>query len=621
MNATASLENKVHILLAVWGEKFIKDFLQYGLLSLLAPLNLPSLAKAYQTKFIILTRSQDIPSFDEDLTFQTLKSTCEVEFLVIDDLISIGNHSTTLTFAFDRAIRATQDEMLRTYFILLNADYIFANGSFCGLMKYMKQGHTAICAGNFQVVESEFKPILKRYIGPNNQQMIIPPRELLKESFEHFHPVTLSSMLDQHTLHNHRANRFFMRESRHTVAGRFYLLHVLCIKPETTNYQIGSSFDYSFVPEMCLSGNIGVINDSDDYLVIEMQREEHELDNVEFGPYALKKLVANLAEWTTVTHRNNVKHIIYYHINDLSVEEKNKIKIKSDQLLQQLNNKLERLNPRPYRNHPYWVVSSFKNGTSLVKDDNSPYYPELSALDYKSKWRKLYHRLFGYPPEVNRFHFRFQEYRATRKVIKQFVSQISPENILSLYGTNDIEFMCYCGWLKRDLKIAHHYNLQSAHKKTIIEFLQGRQFARCILFVKTEDRKKIKNSLTLIKPLLAPNTEILIFIMNKNNESSTFLYDFPKKFLAEINDYVNPDYMISRITPIHSNLSILGTMMVRWINLKFNYSKKMRLLAYVLLGLPALFFTVVRNVLLGRLTHKQGYCTSIFVTLKECEYR
>ena len=58
--------------------------------------------------------------------------------------------------------------------------------------------------------------------------------------------------------------------------GRFYLMHMLCVRPEVTDFIIGSSCDYSFIPEMCPSGNVDAITDSDEYLVIEMQPRMHE---------------------------------------------------------------------------------------------------------------------------------------------------------------------------------------------------------------------------------------------------------------------------------------------------------------------------------------------------------
>lgn len=618
MSEKASVENHVHVLLAVWGEKFVADFLKFGLFSLLAPGNIPALAKAYHTKFVILTRSQDVGVFERHSAFQKLKSICEVEFIPINDLIVIGNHSTTLTFAYDRAIRQTNDAMLHTYFILLNADYIMAEGSFQGLMKYMKKGYSAICAGNFQVIENEFKPFLKRHIDSAQQVMSIQPRELLKESFQHFHPVTLASFYDENHLHNYRANRFFLRYDRQTLVGRFYLLHVLCIKPETTQYQIGSSFDYSFIPEMCPSGNIGVINDSDDYLVVEMQPKLHELQYVHFGSYDLKKLASGLAEWTTAQHRNNANHVIYYHLNDLLPEMKDKIQAKSDQFVDPLMRGLQKYKAQPCRNHPYWIgaVSAFGKVGAIHKENDNDQYLDLSPVEHMSKWRKLYYRVLGYPPSVNRLHYRWLEYQSSKAVIQKFLSGQDPDKVMALYCSNDLQFMGYGNWLKNDLKMEHHYPLQNtANLKSISETLRVKQFESCLFFVRFQDLKKIKKLLAMMRPMLVSQGKVLILVFNHKSNSSGFIHDFKKRFLLKMNYLISSDYSIVNIGMIHNNCSFLGSMMIKWINAKFDYSKKIRFLFYFFVGIPGLFFVFVRNCISRQLFPKKGHCTAIFVTL------
>ena len=61
-----------------------------------------------------------------------------------------------------------------------------------------------------------------------------------------------------------------------SLVGRFYLMHMICIRPEVAEFTIGSACDYSFIPEMCPSGNVDVVTDSDEYLVMEMQPRAHE---------------------------------------------------------------------------------------------------------------------------------------------------------------------------------------------------------------------------------------------------------------------------------------------------------------------------------------------------------
>ena len=207
------------ILLGIWGGKFIEEFLQLSLPSLLAPGNLPALASNYQTRFVFLTRTSDIPAFEENKAFQQLKAICDVEFVDIQDLIVFNNYSTTLTMVYDRAIKRTGAQMLNTYFIFLTSDYIMADGSMQGLMRYIKQGYSGICTGNYQVVEEEIKPYLLRQVNADTGVLQIKPRELIKQSMPYLHPVTIASLYEQRATHNYNANRFFTRLDNHVLAG------------------------------------------------------------------------------------------------------------------------------------------------------------------------------------------------------------------------------------------------------------------------------------------------------------------------------------------------------------------------------------------------------------------
>lgn len=617
---SSPVENNVHILLAVWGEKFITDFLQFGLLSLLAPGNVPAMAKAYKTTFVFLTRADDVEVFMQDPSFQKLKTICDIQFIAVDELIVMGNHSTTITFAYDKAIRQAGQGMLNTYFVFLTADYIMADGSFEGLIRYMKKGYSGIYAGNFQVIESDIKPFLQGYIDTVDCVMQIQPRELLKESFKFFHSITLASLYEERHLHNDLVNRFFLRYDKNTLLGRFYLLHMLCIKPETVDYQVGASCDYSFIPEMCPSGNVAIINDSDDYLVIEMQSKDHELNNVQLGPYDFKKLVRMLAEWTTARHRENVKQAIFYHTGDLSPETKEKIKIQSDQFIDVLTRGLQNYKVQPYRNHPYWIgaVNVFNETRAIIKKSNSSHSFDLPFLIQSKKNINFVNRFMGSPPSVNRWHYRWLEYQLTKGVMQKFVLSHNPDRILTLYQSNEPEFMGYCRWLKQDFKMEHHYHLHSmVNTKSIFQSLQKKQFESCLFFIRSQDLKEIKSALAIIKSILGIKGKILIFILNGHQAYPVFLHDFKQDFasrISELNDY---DYRVADIILVKNNLSLLGSFMSRWINKRFEHSKRLRLFLYFLIGLSSSFFVFIRNCFSRKFISEKDFCTSMFVMLSD----
>lgn len=607
------------ILLGVWGEKYIKDFLQLSLLSLLAPGNIPALSKAYKTKFIFLTRSYDMGVFESEPAFQKLKQYCEIEFIPINDLIVIGNYSTTLTLAFDRAIKHTGEKMLETYFIFLTSDYIMANGSFEGLMRYMSKGYSGICAGNFQVVQEDIEPYLLSQINHDKLTIEISPRDLVKQSLEHLHPITTTSFYDQTVVHNYKANRFYCRPDPETLAGRFYLLHMLCIKPETMNYQIKSSCDYSFIPEMCPSGNIGIITDSDDYLVVEVQSRDHELGYIHWGAYNLKKLVTVLAEWTTKQHRENAQHTIFYHANELSLTKKTAIDAELQTFINSISKHLNHHECQPHRHHPYWIgaVELFDQYQELLKDHHDYDFLNLNPLNSMSKRRKLFYRLFGLPPDVYPWHYRWNSYRQVRDILEKDIHAAGANHTVVLYDSFQTSFMRYCHWLKEALGLEHHYNMQNLSlSKMTMANLKQKSFTLCVLFIRLSDLKNLRNTFIVIKNLLAENGKLIVCIPNTKNQYPRVIYDFPREFGFTMNYLVNPHFKISNVATIQDNMTFYGSLAIDQVQRYADYDKKLNFITYLALAMPAAIAIIAKNIISAILKRKpKGHCTDILVNM------
>src|SRR6266516_2456890 len=124
----ASLE--FEILIPIWGERYIRRFADLGLRTLLAPGNIPWLARHHRVHFTILTAAASMPYFDTHAAFRPLAGLVEIRFVQIDDLIATDtpNYSAILTRAFNRAM-AISPNMLGRNFIYLVGDLIFADGA------------------------------------------------------------------------------------------------------------------------------------------------------------------------------------------------------------------------------------------------------------------------------------------------------------------------------------------------------------------------------------------------------------------------------------------------------------------------------------------------------------
>jgi hypothetical protein len=296
---------KVTYLLAVWGEQYIRQFMDLSLRSLLAQGNIPGLSEHTESTFIFLTCRRDRKVFAEHPMYKRLERYCRVEFVIIDDLIFSGNYSATLTLAYERGMRHAGADMLSTYFIYLVADYVMADGSMMNLLPHMQHGVSGITAGNFQAVEEDMLESFKMRMDERTGVLTLPPRELMAMTLTHLHPLTVANIVNQGFSHTEHTNRMFWRTDDNTLIGRFYLRHMLCIKPEIDDYVIGASCDYSYIAEMCPSGNIVHIADSDEYCVIELQPYAHEQNFIKPGAFKRDSMVRALSKWVTPVHRDN----------------------------------------------------------------------------------------------------------------------------------------------------------------------------------------------------------------------------------------------------------------------------------------------------------------------------
>jgi hypothetical protein len=131
----------VKLLLPVWGHRYVSQFLEVGLPTLMAPGNVPALAKALPCEFEILTSAADETYIRQHPAFLRLAGICNAVVRTIDHLITVGNNSTTLTLVYAEAIRAAGLAMLDTCFMFLVSDYVIADGSLANVLARVQGGH------------------------------------------------------------------------------------------------------------------------------------------------------------------------------------------------------------------------------------------------------------------------------------------------------------------------------------------------------------------------------------------------------------------------------------------------------------------------------------------------
>ena len=274
-----------------------------------------------------------------------------------------------------------------------------------------------------------------RIFDKGEPAIVLPPRELIGWAFKYLHPMTIANTVNFPLCHSEHSNRLFWRVDETTLIGRFYLMHMICIRPEVTDFVIGSSCDYSFMPEMCPSDNVHVMTDSDEYVVVEMQKRGHESNFVRLGPVDPAMLVNSLAEWTTARHRANAHSVVVFHTGDRSAKLAEMV-AESKDYIEAIEEKLPA--PQPHRNHPYWI-GAITAHLAATKRNRKDAGVALEGIQTEtSGYRSLLYRgrdlVFGRIPNVRRAHPRWADYKVIVGLAERHFS-VGQKRILIVSGT------------------------------------------------------------------------------------------------------------------------------------------------------------------------------------------
>ena len=505
----------VRLLLPVWGYRYVRQFLEFSLPTMLAAGNLPALAHALPCTFVLLTSRDDAEFIADHPGYRLLSSVCRTEIQPIDDLITGDNYSTTITLAYERAVRETGLDMLDTCFLFLISDYLVADGSFRNVLSRIMAGASGVFAGNFQIVQEDAALEFHAMFEGDGPELTIPPRELMRWALRHLHPMTAANTVNFPLSHTAHTNRLFWRVDRDTLIGRFYLMHMIGIRPEITDFVIGSSCDYSFMPEMCPSGAIDVLTDSDEYLVVEMQPRGHERGFLRMGTFHPAALAETLSEWTTARHRENVRSTLVFHAENLPDALPADIR-EADRFIELVGAKLSKA-PQPHRDHPYWIGAIAAHRWSLKRiAESRGAAASAPPPEARKPWtlsriiRELRVLLFGRPPYVCPWHPRWPDYRVLLGRLQTLLSQ-TPGTLL-IVGQNTVYLKGWVAKLTRDVRVVQTSELLDLGRRQYTALVKS--FQGAFILIGENELELCGELVERLLPLVADDGFLIFAVIN-----------------------------------------------------------------------------------------------------------
>ena len=612
-----AMRPKVKFLVTVWGDSYIEQFATFALPSFLAPGNLPALNKVTDLEVIILTSAGSVSIFSQKASFQQLGRICDVRFIEIDDLITSGAYGVTLTLAYARGVMESGNDMANTYFVFMNSDFVLADGSLSNLAKYILDGQSVVVAPSFRATSEELEPRLLTFVDQLSMALTISARRLVSLALGHMHPTTIAKIVNQDFCHSVEPNQFFWQVDDQTILGRFYLIFMLCLKPERVISKINSFCDYGFIPQFCPSRNMILMDDSDEFFMLELSKRTQENFLLRPGRQSVHEIAQSLSNWTTREHRLSAEHNLVFHAEDIPAETE-KFKTCAETFITDISKHLKE--PMSHEYHNYWLTGinhwqrlrREKNRSDLPPEIED--HPRMRTHQYKKTHIRLLNWLHpllgGTIPNLRPWHYAWHDFRVLKEHLRRILSQKETRILFISDGQSPLEHV----FPLEDSRIfrinIRHFLSRSYQWKSD----EHAEFTYVFCYLPRRELLSLRRIFEQVLPHIAKNGEMISFV--RDNAPEYMFRNFSRELMDNI-AYILPTCMYA------TSVSFSGGFIKHSIRIyisrlaAFFYRYKLKSLFLVVPAVAVLCILSILNnlyqVIAGRDNRYVNYCSSFLI--------
>jgi hypothetical protein len=390
--ARAELERpprSAKMLIPVWGERYISNFCELCLPSLLAPRNLPAFVAESELEVVVLTRQADIGLFLAAPSYQRLARLVPVRFIAIDDILTAVFDPTpqhtaamALTHAYFRGIRSCGDRATATDLIFWNGDFVAADGTFAALAEAIRAGSRCTMAPSLRA-HLGAKAELAAQIGSIKDVLSIAARPLVGIALRNLHPTTQAKIVNRAFGSIENPDRLYWQASDDVLLCHSFLPFMLHIRPEQVWDDINGFCDYAFVPEMVPHSPLGFEHYSDRICIVELQDAAREAEFLRDQPFSVSAAAKSVDYWATQEHLAASKELFIFDGRQETGEAMfdSGVRAEADAFGHLMTDIYRRLGERRqwHNDHFYWRACYQALGHALGRDVPSFHNPRPSS--------------------------------------------------------------------------------------------------------------------------------------------------------------------------------------------------------------------------------------------------
>ena len=345
----------VRAIVCAWGKHYVDQLLTYALPSLLAPGNLPALSKVFDCTLVIVTEEQLFDYVNSHPLLRRARSICAVRLIPLDDVLGEPwQYGISLAYALFRGFADLGAAMTETYLLFLNADFVLADGCYARLIPYMQRGDRALLSPSYCTVEEEVVPALNAIRKDGDGVLAIPPRQLAQTIIKHRHNTIRAKTLSQNAIHFQYMDQAYWQVDEDTIIGHQMPICLVAMRPERVLKDINTFWDWGITYEFCPSKKLTVLGDSDDFLMLELRRENTHLDLVRLGPTTPAAAGTFMRGYLTRYQLDNVCFPLTLHAKSIPGDiEESRSKLR--EFVEGVRDYYDSTQLPDHRNHPQWI--------------------------------------------------------------------------------------------------------------------------------------------------------------------------------------------------------------------------------------------------------------------------
>ncbi len=261
-----------YVIVPVWGQEYVRLFLEYGLPTHLSPRNIPAIAHL-GCRYHILTHPEDVPTLEASSTIALLRTYAQVIIQPFTERDVYAGRADApqgynrslggQTWCYQEGLNRSRD--LNVAYLFLTPDCLWADGCFYHAEEARQRGKRAVMITGLRLNKVNALEAIEAYREPgeaNRDVLPIPPRNLVALTLFHLQATMVGNMM------NIGIGRRSQNYHIWCVPGEGLLLrafhpHPMMAWPTKKASKIEVTVDCRYAQKACPRDAIEMISDSD----------------------------------------------------------------------------------------------------------------------------------------------------------------------------------------------------------------------------------------------------------------------------------------------------------------------------------------------------------------------